>query len=91
MRFLRIYVSGRVQGVGYRAWARRVADRLGVTGWVRNMTDGRVEVLAQFPDGQAEMQFFRMLEEGPSLGSVSDVEVIPEERKESFDTFEITF
>lgn len=91
MRFLRIYISGHVQGVGYRAYARRVADRLGVRGWVRNMPDGRVEALAHCPDTNAEMQFLRMLEEGPSLGSVSDVEVIPEERKESFDIFEITF
>ncbi len=91
MRFLRIYVSGHVQGVGYRAWARSAARRLGVKGWARNMPDGRVEVLAQFPDDNAEMEFLRMLEDGPPFGSVSDVEVIPEERKESFDTFEITF
>jgi len=43
MKRVRVLVSGRVQGVGFRAATRREATRLGLSGWVRNLPDGRVE------------------------------------------------
>lgn len=43
---VRLLVSGRVQGIGFREFTRRTAHRLGVGGWVRNLPDGRVEVVA---------------------------------------------
>jgi acylphosphatase len=45
----RYLVKGRVQGVGYRYFALRTAERLGVTGFVRNLSDGRVEVVGEGP------------------------------------------
>jgi acylphosphatase len=42
-----IYYSGRVQGVGFRFTAERVAQQLGLTGWVRNLPDGRVEIVCE--------------------------------------------
>jgi acylphosphatase len=42
---VRLRITGSVQGVGYRIWARRMASSLGLRGWVRNRTDGSVEVL----------------------------------------------
>jgi acylphosphatase len=44
---LQCLVSGKVQGVNFRAWVKGQAEQLGVKGWVRNLDDGRVEVLAQ--------------------------------------------
>ena len=43
---LRLCITGRVQGVGYRVWATRTAATLGLRGWVRNRSDGSVEMLA---------------------------------------------
>jgi acylphosphatase len=43
---MRLLVRGRVQGVGYRAWAEGQASRLGLDGWVRNRSDGSVEIVA---------------------------------------------
>lgn len=47
---LKIIVSGKVQGVYYRAWTESVAVELGLTGWVRNLSTGQVEILAEGPE-----------------------------------------
>ena len=49
MRSVRLRIAGRVQGVGYRAWAIETAARLGLRGWVRNRSDGSVEALLAGP------------------------------------------
>jgi acylphosphatase len=68
----RFYVSGVVQGVGYRYFARGVAMRLGLTGFVRNLRDGRVEVLAiGTQETMAELK--AQLQLGPSGASVTNV------------------
>ncbi len=68
----RFFVSGRVQGVGYRFFAERVAERLGISGYVKNLQDGRVEVYAigspeQLDALRAELQ------RGPRAAAVSTV------------------
>lgn len=72
----RVLVSGRVQQVGYRDFVVRQAHRLGVTGWVRNLSDGRVEMLA---DGEqaAVDAFLAVCREGPQLARVDDVVAVP--------------
>jgi len=72
MQARRFYVSGMVQGVGYRFFAQRSADRLGLAGYVRNLRDGRVVVYAI---GQVEaLRALRAeLERGPRFASVSSV------------------
>ena len=69
---MRLTIQGRVQGVGYRAWAERQALRLGVQGWVRNRSDGSVEILAH--GTQAALAAFEQLcREGPRAASVAGV------------------
>ncbi len=67
------FISGRVQGVSFRYYTCQQAQRLGVSGWVRNLADGRVEV---FVCGTLDTvnQLCAWLHEGPSLAYVMDVQ-----------------
>lgn len=68
----RYFVSGSVQGVGFRYFTQRAAARLGLSGFVRNLRDGRVEVLAIGPAEQLAA-LKSELERGPGGASVSGV------------------
>jgi acylphosphatase len=74
MRAIHFHVSGRVQGVWFRASTRREATRLGLHGWVRNLLDGRVEGWAEGEEG-AVAQLASWLEDGPELARVDDLEI----------------
>jgi acylphosphatase len=75
---LRVIVSGRVQGVWFRAWTEREAKALGLDGWVRNRRDGSVEaVICGADDAVAAM--LKALAEGPELAHVDAVEQHPYE------------
>ncbi len=71
-RCIRCFVSGRVQGVFFRASAAKEAQQLGITGYARNLSDGRVEVLA-CGDADALERFKAWLHRGPSAAEVSAV------------------
>ena len=75
---LNCLVSGRVQGVAFRAATRRHALALGVTGWARNLPDGRVEVLICGEAGQVE-KLRDWLWNGPPLAHVTNVTCAPVE------------
>jgi acylphosphatase len=72
VRAVRARVTGRVQGVCYRAWARSEAETIGVTGWVRNERDGSVTALIAGPKGKVAMMV-DALWEGPGAASVNYV------------------
>lgn len=72
----RYWISGHVQGVGFRYFVERRARALGVRGWVQNLPDGRVEVLAcGFPDALGALE--AALEAGPRGARVDRVETAP--------------
>ena len=71
----RYLVSGRVQGVGFRWWVRSRAMDLGLGGWVRNLPDGRVEIVAGGEDGALTV-LEDGLQHGPRFARVDDVEKI---------------
>lgn len=83
----RVTVAGRVQGVGFRFFAERAARELGVTGWVRNLPDGKVESLAEGEE-DAVARYLERLREGPRLGRVTEV-LIEDVIIGGFDSFEI--
>ncbi len=68
------FISGRVQGVGFRAFTRRIAEENKLCGWVRNLPDGRVEALVQGP-AVALKAFEERLRKGPTNGEVKQVDV----------------
>ena len=65
-------ISGQVQGVGYRYWTEGTAKELGLSGWVRNLFDGRVEIHAE-GDSASLKQFETACHTGPSSADVIDV------------------
>ena len=71
----RFFIDGDVQGVGYRFFAQRVAARHQVVGYVKNLDDGRVEVLAEGPAPNVEA-FKHELATGPRFSAVQHVEEI---------------
>jgi len=85
----RFVISGRVQGVGFRWFTRETAQREGLTGWVRNLPDGRVEA---FVEGEAESvdRMELALRRGPGGARVKDVFVDSQEPGGSFKDFSIT-
>lgn len=71
-----LVITGRVQGVGYRMWARREARRLGLRGWVRNLSDGSVEALAIGDTAEIDA-FVDACHSGPSMARVMGVRRAP--------------
>lgn len=69
-----IIVSGRVQGVGYRYSARNTASQLGLTGWVKNRIDGKVEIIAEGDNINLE-KFLSWIKKGPRFAKVDSVDI----------------
>jgi acylphosphatase len=84
----RIVVQGHVQGVGYRHFARRIALRFGVAGWVRNRRDGAVEMLVCGPADKVEATLAE-LRRGPLGAHVLDFRIVSVDEKERPTGFEI--
>jgi acylphosphatase len=84
----RFVVKGRVQGVGFRWFVEREAHLLGVAGWVRNHSDGSVEVVAQGSPEQLAGLHGR-LREGPRASRVEAVDVSPVEVQPGLNSFRI--
>lgn len=89
MASLHLEVEGRVQGVGYRWYARQCAVRKGLVGWVMNRADGSVEVAAK--GGEAELSRFRVeLQTGPSGAHVTAIRDLPPISNDEFgDSFRV--
>jgi acylphosphatase len=73
-KYVKVRISGRVQGVGFRYNTRNQAKRLGVRGWVRNEADGTVRVEAEGNAGSVD-KFVNWLKQGPTAARVRDIDV----------------
>lgn len=79
-----------MQGVGFRFSAQRKAQELGLTGWVRNLPDGRVEAELE-GDNDAVQAMIAWCRKGPALARVTDVVVTPKDAPAGHESFELRF
>ena len=82
------YIKGLVQGVSYRAWTQNTAQKVGLTGWVRNLEDGRIEAIIE-GDRDRARELIKLIKKGPKLAKVEHIDVCWEEATGEFDSFEI--
>lgn len=83
-----VFIKGQVQGVFYRAWTLRQAQGLRLTGWVRNLADGRVEAVFEGEkEGVEEM--IAKCRQGPQLAGVDHIDVNWEKATGEFAEFDI--
>jgi acylphosphatase len=87
MPTVHLIIKGRVQGVFYRATARKVAEEIGVTGWVKNTAEGNVEIVATGSKDQLQ-KFVQWCRVGPAKAIVTDV-VVNDKEEANFKGFEI--
>ncbi len=73
LKCVHIFVEGRVQGVGFRYFVKKAAEENHLTGWVRNLYDDRVEILAQGEESQLN-KFIAIVQIGPGSALVSKLE-----------------
>jgi len=90
MKRIEVYVSGVVQGVGFRYFTRKVAKELGIKGYVMNLPDGRVYIVAEGKDDQLD-KFLSAVRQGPTHAVVKNVEVTETQTTGEFSDFSIRF
>lgn len=88
MKCLHITISGVVQGVFFRSNIEELAKRLGLSGWVKNTDDNKVEIIAQGEEDSLE-QLIQYCRTGPSIARVDDVVIEEKEIDEKLTAFEI--
>ncbi len=85
-----VFIAGRVQGVSFRWYTQRQAQQLGLTGWVRNLWDGRVEAIFEGPEAIVR-QAVGWCRHGDPPARVDDIEVTYEDPTGEFKSFRITW
>jgi acylphosphatase len=85
-----VFVNGRVQGIFFRQETKHEADRHGVSGWVRNLSDGRVEAVFEGEE-EAVKALIEFCKRGPPMARVTNVDLTWENYKGEFDGFRIKY
>jgi acylphosphatase len=85
-----VFVSGRVQGVFYRAYTREKAKELGVFGWVRNLPDGRVEAVLEGEKDDIDKLILN-LKKGPPSARVENIDLTLEDYRTEFRNFYVEY
>ncbi|MBD3406329.1 MAG: acylphosphatase [Candidatus Lokiarchaeota archaeon] len=85
-----VYISGKVQGVFFRAATRDEAKKKGVTGWVKNLRDGRVEAVFEGEKKKVD-EMIQFCHEGPRQANVTDIKIERENYQGEFSTFRVRY
>lgn len=85
-----VIISGRVQGVWFRANTKQKAEQLGLTGWIRNTSDGRVEAVFEGEE-KIVKEMIQWCRKGPSLAKVENVEVKNQNLTDNYDNFSVRY
>ena len=85
-----IFYSGRVQGVGFRLTAEETAQEFGIVGWVKNLRDGRVELVGEAEEA-ALTNFLEAVRSGPMKNFIRQIEICWGANSDAFDEFEIRY
>ncbi|MFA5103006.1 MAG: acylphosphatase [Candidatus Thermoplasmatota archaeon] len=85
-----VLISGRVQGVWYRASTKQKADELGVTGWVRNTPEGNVEAVFEGEKTRID-EMIAWCWIGPPMANVTDVKMLPFHSDETYTSFVVLY
>ncbi len=88
METMHLIISGKVQGVFFRASAKKKADELSIVGWIRNMKEGNVEAVVTGDTQQIE-DFIQWCKSGPANAVVEDIHIQKQEFR-AFNSFKIT-
>lgn len=83
MKQIHVHISGFVQGVGFRVFVKKKAQKLGLTGWVRNLSDGRVEAVIQGEEEKLK-ELLKHIHKGSYFSDVKNVLVKEEKVVEKF-------
>lgn len=85
-----VFISGKVQGVFFRATTRDEANKRDIGGWVKNLSDGRVEAVFEGEEEKVE-EMIEFCHEGPSAAEVKDVDVEWQGHKDEFSGFKVHY
>ncbi len=89
-RRIHAFYAGRVQGVGFRVTVEEIARELGITGWVKNLKDSRVEVTAEGDEHKLET-FLETIQSGSMKNFIKGIELTWSNASDAFDEFEIRY
>lgn len=88
MKQAHVLISGFVQGVGFRQFVKREAIKLGLTGWVGNTKDNKVEAVFQGSEDKIR-EVIKLCKKGPFLAEVEDIKIEWEETKQEYESFKV--
>lgn len=90
MKHAHVFLDGRVQGVGFRYFTRKNAQKLGVNGWVKNLNDGRVEAVFEGPANRVD-KMLDAVKQGPPSSHVRDMDVDYKEEQKGYSGFNVRY